>query len=188
MPRAFRPSSGWNHDRGFPDLNSTWRGYHIEPQVTQFLRIISGVQDHPSQELLSLLFPHVTGFRLLMTILTHPLWPLPIWGALQVRNRLLMRRLLEAGDTGDLIARVAGWRVLEKGIEVDLHTQFQQGDDCAWESVVTFYYRGRFGSPTQHGTGLGAAPISPVIDDHSTNTEEWCINGSDRWSLRYPYW
>jgi len=181
MLRAFRPSSGWNHDRGFPDLNSTWRGYHIEPQVTQFLRIISGVQDHPSQELLSLLFPHVTGFRLLMTILTHPLWPLPIWGALQVRNRLLMRRFLEAGDTGDLIARVAGWRVLEKGIEVDLHTQFQQGDDCAWESVVTFYYRGRFGSPTQHVTGLGAAPISPVLDDHSTNTEEWCINGSDRW-------
>jgi acyl dehydratase len=181
MLQAFRPSSGWNPDRGFPDLNVTWRDYHIEPQVMQFLQLINGIQDPRSQELLSLLFPHVTGFRLLMTMLTHPLWPLPIWGALQVRNRLSMHRPLRAGDTSDLIARVAGWRVLEKGIEVDLHTRLRRGDDCAWESVVTFYYRGRFGSPTEHGAALGAAPISPVLDVHSTKAEEWRINGSGRW-------
>jgi len=80
MLQAFRPSSGWNPDRGFPDLNVTWRDYHIEPQVMQFLQLINGIQDPRSQELLSLPFPHVTGFRLLMTMLTHPLWPLPIRG------------------------------------------------------------------------------------------------------------
>ena len=163
MLRAFRPSSGWNSDRGFPNLNITWRGYPIEPEAMQFLQRIGGAQDPRSQELLSLLLPHVTGFRLLMTMLTHPLWPLPIWRALQVRNRLSMYSPLSAGDKGDLISRVAGWRVLEKGIEVDLHTRLQQGDDCAWESVVTFYYRGRFGSPTEYGAALGAAPISPFL-------------------------
>jgi hypothetical protein len=148
MLKAFRPSSGWNPDRGFPDLNLVWRGYRIEPEAISFLQRISGVQDGCSQELLFLLVPHVTGFRLPMAMLTHPLWPLPIWRALQVRNRLLLHRPLKAGDAGDLVTGVAGWRVLEKGIEVDLHTRLQQGDDFAWESVVTFYYRGRFGSPT----------------------------------------
>jgi hypothetical protein len=181
MLQAFRPSSGWNPDRGFPDLNIAWRGYHIEPQAMQFLQRISGIQDHGARDWLSLLFPHVTGFRLLMTMLTHPLWPLPIWGALQVRNRLSMHCPLEAGDSGNLIGRVAGWRVLEKGIEVDLHTRLQQRDDCAWESVVTFYYRGRFGSPTEHGAALGALPISPVVDGFSTKAEQWSINGNDRW-------
>ncbi len=186
MLQAFRPSSGWNADRGFPDLNITWRGYPIEPEAMQFLQRISGMQDPRSQQLLSLLFPHVTGFRLLMTMLTHPLWPLPIWRALQVRNRLTMYRPLRAGDKGDLVSGVAGWRVLEKGIEVDLHTRLQQGDNCAWESVVTFYYRGRFGSPAEHGAALhgaapGAAPISPVLGDVSTKPEQWRLDGSSRW-------
>ena len=181
MLQAFRPSSGWSSDRGFPDLNITWHGYPIEPEAVQFLQLVSGMQDPHSQELLSLLFPHVTGFRLLMTMLTHRLWPLPIWGALQVRNRLSLYRSLRAGDTGDLIARVAGWRVLEKGIEVDLHTRLQQDDDCAWESVVTFYYRGRFSPPTQHGTAAGAAPISPVLGDQSAKAARWRIDDSRRW-------
>jgi hypothetical protein len=181
MLQAFRPSSGWNSDRGFPDLNITWLGYSIEPEAMQFLQRIGGTQDPRSQELLSLLLPHVTGFRLLMTMLTHPLWPLPIWRALQVRNRLSMYSPLSAGDKGDLISRVAGWRVLEKGIEVDLHTRLQQGDDCTWESVVTFYYRGRFGSPTEYGAALGAAPISRVLGADSTEAGQWRIDGRSRW-------
>ena len=181
MLQAFRPSSGWNADRGFPDLSIIWRGYPVEPEAMQFLQRISGVKDPRSQQLLSLLFPHVTGFRLLMTMLTHPLWPLPIWRALQVRNRLSMYRPLRAGDRGDLVSGVAGWRVLEKGIEVDLHTRLQQGDNCAWESVVTFYYRGRFGSPTDHGAAIGAAQNSPVLGDDPAKPEQWRIDGSRRW-------
>jgi hypothetical protein len=122
-----------------------------------------------------------------MTMLTHPLWPLPIWRALQVRNRLSMHRPLEAGASGNLIGRVAGWRVLEKGIEVDLHTQLQQRDACAWESVVTFYYRGRFGSPIEHGAGLGALPISPVIDDFSTKGGAMEHRRKRPLALRRPY-
>ena len=118
-----------------------------------------------------------------MAMLTHPAWPLPIWRALQVRNRLLLHRLLQTGDTFDLIAGVAGCRVLEKGLEVDIHTRLQQGDICAWESVVTFYYRGRFGSATEHGAALGAAPISPVLDDLAKKTAQWRIDGGSRWQF-----
>jgi acyl dehydratase len=181
MLKAFRPSSGWKQDHGFPDLNLIWRGYRIEPEAIRFLQRISGVRDGRSNELLFLLVPHVTGLRLLMAVLTHPLWPLPIWRALQVRNRLSMHRHVKVGDTADLVTEVTAWRVLEKGIEVDLRTRLQQGDDCAWESVVTFYYRGRFGSPTGRGAALGAAPMSPVLDNSSATAERWRIDGTDRW-------
>jgi hypothetical protein len=181
MLKAFRPSSGWKPDRGFPDLNLIWRGYRIEPEAMRFLQRIGGGQDDRVNELLLLLVPHVTGFRLLMALLTHPLWPLPIWHSLQVRNRLTMYRHLEAGAAGDLVTRVAAWRVLEKGIEIDLQTRLQQGDYCAWESVVTFYYRGRFGSPNERGTALGAESAVPVVDKASGNPEHWRIDGAGRW-------
>jgi hypothetical protein len=181
MLKAFRPSIGWKSGRGFPDLNLIWRGYRMEPEALRFLQRIAGVQDGRSNELLSLLVPHVTGFRLLMAMLTHPLWPLPIWNALQVRNRLILHRHIEPGAAADLVTGVAAWRVLEKGIEVDLQTRLLQGDDCAWESVVTFYYRGRFGSPTERGAALGAAPMSPTIDKSLATAKHWRIDGTDRW-------
>jgi len=181
MLQAFRPSSGWNAGRGFPNLNIIWRDYLIEPEVMHFLQLISGMQDPRSQALLSLLVPHITGFRILMAMLTHPLWPLSIWRALQVRNRLSMYRPLRVDETTDLFAQVAGWRVLDKGLEVDLNVRLKQRDECAWESVVTFYYRGRFGSPLEQGTARGAAPISPGLDHLSAKAEQWHIDGADRW-------
>jgi hypothetical protein len=55
MLQAFRPSPGWDPDRGFPDLNIVWRGYRIEPQAVHFLQRVSGISDHAVQDLLELL-------------------------------------------------------------------------------------------------------------------------------------
>jgi hypothetical protein len=60
----------------------------------------------------------------------------------------------------------------KRALKVDLQTQLQQRDGCAWESVITFYYRGRFGSPTEHAAVLG---------DHCAYTAPWRIDGHDRW-------
>jgi hypothetical protein len=116
-----------------------------------------------------------------MAMLTHPSWPLPIWRALQVRNRLSMYRPLSVDETADLGVQVGGWRVLDKGIEVDLNVRLQQRDACAWESVVTFYYRGRFGSPLEQGAARGAAPMSPAVDQLSVEAAQWHIDGAHRW-------
>jgi hypothetical protein len=130
---------------------------------------------------LLLLLPHVTGFRLLMAMLTHPTWPLPIWQSLQVRNRLSVHRPLQVGASGDLITHVAGWRVLEKGIEVDLQSWFQQGDECLWDSIVTFYYRGRFGAPVAHAAPLCAPRNSPDVDPSLAAATRWPIGDGARW-------
>ena len=181
MLQAFRPKSGWDSSRGFPDLCSVWRSFRIEPETLQSMRRIIGNEDPAPEGVVSLIAPHTIGFRLLMAMLTHPSWPLPIWRALQVRNRLLLRRPYQTGDSFDLIADVAGWRVLEKGLEVDLRSRLQQGDTCVWESVVTFYYRGRFGATMERGVALGAASASPALDDACTKSAQWRIDASGRW-------
>ena len=59
-------------------------------------------------------FPRSSGFRLLMAALIHPAWPLPIWRALQVRNRLRLHRPIQAGDDFEFHASVSGRCVLER--------------------------------------------------------------------------
>jgi hypothetical protein len=181
MLQACLPSPGWDAKRGFPDLRITWAGYRIEAETIRSLAHATDTEVGPLVDKLLVLLPHVTGFRLLMAMLTHSAWPLPIWRALQVRNRLLLHRPFQAGERFDLITHVAGWRVLEKGIEVDLHTRLHQGIECAWESVVTFYYRGRYGASVEHGAALGAAPTTPTVGNQDTTTAHDCIEGTDRW-------
>ncbi len=69
------------------------------------------------------LFPHGCGFRLQMCLLTHRAFPLPIWWALQFRNRPARYRRVDAGH---------GFVV--KGVEVELHSRLMRASDCYWES------------------------------------------------------
>jgi hypothetical protein len=62
----------------------------------------------------------------------------------------------------DLETRVAGQRILQKGAEVDLHTTVHVGGERMWESLNTFYYRGRFGEPKGASPPSNGPPISAV--------------------------
>jgi len=144
MTRALYPSAGLAKAGRFPSIVVSWEQHHVgRRHLDTFQRLTGlGARGH-----LPLLFPHVVSFPLQMTILTHPKFPLPIWGALQIRNHLLQHRRIVAGEVLDLEVRVAGQRLLERGAEVDLYTTVRSGSDVVWESLNTFYYRGRFGPP-----------------------------------------
>lgn len=181
MLNAFRPSPGWDPVRGCPDLRLTWRGYRVEPAAADLLRTISGVGDEKLAARLSILYPQVTGFRLIMAMLTHPAWPLPIWNSLQVRNRLRLHAPFRPGDEFDLEARVSGWRVLAKGVEIDIHASLSAGGVCRWESIVTFYYRGRYGAEAGSGLVLGARAASPIVPEGGCESASWNVRDGQRW-------
>ncbi|MEO8104578.1 MAG: hypothetical protein ABI790_18840 [Betaproteobacteria bacterium] len=101
------------------------------------------------------LFPHVCGFRLHMCVLMQRAFPLPVWWALQIRNRLVRYRYAEAGESFDLETQLGGHRFVDKGVEVELHTRLMRASDCYWESRVTYFYRGRFGDRDETGTRFG---------------------------------
>jgi acyl dehydratase len=181
MLNAFRPSPGWRSERGCPGLRLAWHGYRVDSAVVDQLRAISGLGAADFSGKLGVLYPQVTGFRLVMAMLTHPAWPLPIWNALQVRNRLRLHAPIGPGEDYDLELRASGWRVLPKGVEIDLHASLTQRGASCWESIVTFYYRGRFGAEAEDGDTLGASPVSPVIPEEGLETARWRVGGEDRW-------
>jgi acyl dehydratase len=144
MARALYPSAGLAKAGRFPSIVVSWRRHQVDRRhLDTFLGLTGlGANGH-----LPLLFPHVVSFPLQMTILTHPMFPVPIWGALQIRNHLLQHRRIATGEVLDLETRVAGQRFLGKGAEVDLYSTVRSGAEVVWESLNTFYYRGRFGPP-----------------------------------------
>lgn len=183
MAQALRPSRGWRQSAPLPDISLVWKNFCIAAQAADRLRELMGGAAAQWQDSIALLAPGVLGFRLLMVMLTHPAWPLPIWRALQVRNRLQLHRPLRIDEKFDLSAQPSGWRVLEKGLEIDLHSRLLQADQCVWESVVTFYYRGRFGSQASGGFALGAAPEAPVIKATGTDAAQWRTEHGGRWQF-----
>lgn len=142
MARALHRSPAFAVAAGFPRLRLVWRNVRIDAGDLAVFTALTGLRTPGS---VPLLYPHVAGFRLLMALLTHPAWPLPIWRALQVRNHLVQQRPLEIGQPFDLHTGVGPQRVVDKGLEVDLLTQARVRGHVVWTSAVTFYYRGRFG-------------------------------------------
>jgi hypothetical protein len=187
MLNALRPSPGLRAAGGFPPIVVRWRRHRVDrSQLLDFLQL-TGLRADAS---LPMIYPHVFGFRLQMVVLTHPKFPLPIWSALQIRNHLQQHRPIPLDAVLDLETRVAGHRVLEKGAEVDLHTTVSVGAERMWESLNTFYYRGRFGQP-EATSPLSNAPqiTAPIVAEwHLPSGVGWRFarmtgdyNGIHRW-------
>jgi acyl dehydratase len=156
MLRALLPPSGLERSGGCPPIRAVWRRYRVDARYLAALLELTGLRD---DEDLPMLVPHVFSFPLQMVILTHPAFPLPIWRALQIRNHLLQHRAIVRDAAFDLETRFAGLRVLDKGAEVDLHTAMRSEEYLVWESLNTFYYRGRFGE-ADVASPLASAPTA----------------------------
>lgn len=158
------PKPGARDGASVPSIAARWRGYRARDRDVADFCALAGVWPGDA---LSLLFPHAIGFRLALAILCHPRFPVPIWRVLFVRAHLLQHRPIPRGAVLDFDARIAGHRVLEKGLEVDVRTTvgFDVGD-VSWESLDTFYARGSFGAPAAEASPLAEAPS--VASDNET--------------------
>lgn len=157
MPRAIRPSHGLPKDGNFPRITVRWTGLRIQPAELQVFRHAAGLLE---KDEVPVIYPHVCGFRLQMALLTHPAYPLPIWTALQIRNRLVRHKLFDSREAFDMETQVGGHRLVEKGVEVDLLTRLTRGSDCYWESRITYFHRGRFCAPSPVASGARSPALS----------------------------
>lgn len=158
-----------------PPISARWRGHRPDPGQLAALLGITGLA--PGSSTLPLLYPHIFGFRLSMAILTHPSFPVPIWSVLQTRNRFLEHRPIGAGESLDFETRVRPGRAVPKGAEFDLHTTVHADGRLAWESLVTFFVRGRCGDPDPE------APIHRAPAEAGPPIAEWTMRKTGNWSL-----
>ncbi len=162
MPRAFLPSPGLPPGAALPRITQRWDGLHIDAGHLKAFCRATGLPEHGYAPII---YPHVIGFRLQMALLTHRAFPLPVWIALQIRNRLVQHRHLRVGERFDLETHIGTNRIVDKGTEIDLVSRLMHETNCCWESEVTYFFRGRFGSPAD--VSSAAAPDlahAPVVD------------------------
>jgi acyl dehydratase len=157
MSRALKPSPPFRFDAGVPPICVRWEGLRFSPRDLAAFAASTGLE---AADGISVLYPHVAGFRLQMALLTLPAYPLPIWNALQIRNHLIRHRALDPGGVYALEARTAVCRVLEKGVEIDVVTRLTRGEACDWECTVTYFYRGRFKGERSEGTPPAAPDLT----------------------------
>jgi len=173
MVRAMLPVP--RHRDLAPGISASWHGHRPDRlEVEAFSRIAGLPTASPS---LPLLYPHTFGFRLAMAILTHPRFPVPIWGVLQTRNHLVQHRTILVEESLDFAASVTRGRAVPKGAEFDLHTTVHASGELAWESVVTFFTRGRFGEPDPASTSTRApSEVGPLLAG-------WTMRDADHWAF-----
>jgi len=171
MARAFWPAS-LRRRGAFPPVASHWNGHHVEPWHLESFREVTGLQ---APGALSLLYPQVLAFPLQMTVLTHPALPLRIWGTLQIRAHIVQHKPIHAGEPIDMACRVADQRVLEKGVELDLEVTVRVHGEERWTSLNTFYYRGRYGSPST------PSPLAAAPDANGAESAEWLAERRTGW-------
>jgi hypothetical protein len=172
MARALCRWPGSGKGGSVPPIRARWTQHRVDRrQLAEFLRL-TGL---PAREELPLLYPHVFGFPLLMVVVTRRAFPMPIWGALQIRNHLMQHRAIPETAVVDLDTGVIAQRIVEKGIEVDLHTTVSSRGELLWESVNTFYYRGRFGE-----TGA-ASPMARAPEVGDTVAARWRTSSAGGW-------
>jgi len=79
--------------------------------------------------------------------------------------QIIRHRPIGRHEACDVYCKLAGHRLVEKGLEVDIHSTVQISGEVAWECMITFYYRGKFGAPetTSQPPQLENIPDAPEI-------------------------
>jgi len=173
MVRGMMPVT--RHPDLAPQICARWRKHRANPNDLAEFNRIAGLASGTAN--LPLLYPHTFGFRLAMAILTHPRFPVPIWGVLQTRNHLVQHRPIASDEPLDFEARVLHGRVVPKGAEFDLRTTVHVAGMLAWESVVTFFARGRFGEPES------PSPLTRAPSEVGPLAAEWIMSNADHWKF-----
>ncbi len=171
MSKVWRPSPGFAGDGRLPDIQAHWSGHRSSPRELEDFFRLSGMAPGAG---LSILYPHTVSFPMLMAVLSHPAFPLPIWKVLQVRNRLVQHQPIAPDAVLDFSVRTGERRVLAKGVEMDLLVAAHSGGRSVWEAVDTFYARGNYGAATP-----GEAAASPAVA--ATAATEWRMPQHGRW-------
>ena len=154
MAQMWRPKPAGAALAPLPEMVAEWRGQTSTARERADFLDLSGM---PADAELSILYPHTASFPMLIAMLSHPAFPLPIWRMLQVRNRLALHEAIEPDAVLDFTVRSGERRVLEKGVEIDLQVTARRAGRSVFEATNSFYSRGRFGPASAE------APASPVL-------------------------
>jgi acyl dehydratase len=142
-------------DAAIPANAVTLRGLKIEPA---HLAAYNRVCELPEGTLL-LTYPQVLAAPLHIHALIQPNYPFPLLGMVHVRNTITQHSPLVIGETYDVDVEVGESRRVPQGVEVEIHTRYQQGETVLWTAVTTVLHR----LPVPKGPKKAPPPPPPAV-------------------------
>jgi hypothetical protein len=115
----------------------------------------------PHAELLYPLYPLTFIYPLALRVLGHKKAPLSVFRMLNTKLQVTCNRRIGVHETLRIISETGSLRIVPKGLELDLASAVQADHETVWESLHTFYYRGKFGEgSSSHSDQPELPPIS----------------------------
>ncbi len=138
-----RSRPGFKSGSELPRIKAQWNQATINPKNFENYLACCGL---PAEGALPLLYPHVIASRLHMNMLAHSVFPIKMLGSVHLRNHIIQHRKIKLDETFDIQAEITTERVGAKGLEFDFTTLLTSSDQRLWESISTYYVRGKFGN------------------------------------------
>jgi acyl dehydratase len=136
------PRKGFDASLGLPKITATWKGAKAD---TQALNSYLQTLNLEKGDSLPILYPHVMAGSMHMNMLSHKAFPIRLLGSVHLKNRITQHQAIPDDAAIDLYAEIAGYRLVEKGVEFDFITEASLNGKKVWEEVSTFLQMGRFG-------------------------------------------
>jgi len=121
-----------------PDLRMHLSG--VRPTADQVARYCAVVGQPIGREL-PLLYPHLLGFGLQMSLMSDRRFPFPLMGLVHLRNEVTVTRRPAVGEIFDLKVQVGTLASHPRGRTVDLVTVLRQDGEPLWTETSTYLRR-----------------------------------------------
>jgi hypothetical protein len=165
----------WGSSRKFaagkplPQITAEQKGVTVDQtQLEEFRNICEMAQS----DKLPLIYPFTLIYPLIQRILAQKAAPLSLFKVLNSRMQVWQHRKIAIAETLDIFCAIAGIRIREKGLEIDIASVIKSAGMPVWESTQTFYYRGIFGTPDKNYL---PPQFKPIPD--AAQTGQWFLQG-----------
>ena len=126
-----------------PKIRAVWEGVKIDPAHLRDFGKVCGLLSH--REFLYPLYSMTFVYPLVLRVLGHKRAPLSVFQMLNTKLQVTSHRRIGVHEPLRIISETEPLRVVPKGLELDLTSAVQADHETVWESLQTFYYRGKFG-------------------------------------------
>lgn len=126
-----------------PKIRAVRKDVKIDPNHLKDFGEVCGLPPHG--EFLYPLYPLTLIYPLVLRVLGHKKAPLSVFRMLNTKLQVTSRRRIGVHEPLRVVSETGSQRIVPKGLELDLTSAVQADHETVWESLHTFYYRGRFG-------------------------------------------
>lgn len=167
--------SKFNAENSIPKITAVQNG--IVPDKKQLARF-NRVCQIENYSKFPLIFPLTYIYPLVQVILARKEAPLSLFVVLNSRMQIIQHRHIGLNEKLDVYCELDHYRILEKGMEVDIRSTIKIDKETVWENTLSFYYRGKFGAPDASFTPPQFEPIADAPE-----VARWFLPGNIGYSF-----